>query len=60
MQTPQYLTEKEVEELTGIKVSTLQNHRNLKIGIPYVKIGTIVRYNLSDVVDTMDSHRIAA
>jgi ACT domain-containing protein len=60
MQTPQYLTEKEVEELTGIKVSTLQNHRNLKIGIPYVKIGAMVRYNFDDVVDTMDSHRIAA
>lgn len=60
MQTPQYLTEKEVEELTGIKVSTLQNHRSLKIGIPYLKIGAMVRYNLDDVVDTLDSHRMAA
>ncbi len=60
MQTPKFLTEYDVETLTGIKKSTLQNHRSQGKGIPYSKIGSMVRYNLDDVVYFMDSHRMAA
>ncbi len=56
MQTtaPQYLTEKQVAEITGFALSTLRNNRFLQRGIPYVKVGKSVRYKLGDVIAFMD------
>jgi len=46
----QYLTEKQVSEITGRAVQTLRNERFLGRGIPYVKVGRSIRYSLEDVV----------
>lgn len=53
-----WLSEKEVSAMTGISRSTLQKHRFKGIGIPYSKIGSLVRYALGDVVAFMDQRRV--
>lgn len=54
-----WLTEKEVSEITGISVSTLQKARFYRRGVPYFKIGRSVRYSLTDVQAFMAFHRIS-
>ena len=54
----QYLTEKDVAKITRLSLATLRNDRFLSRGIPYVKIGRSVRYNLEDVIGYMESHKI--
>jgi predicted DNA-binding transcriptional regulator AlpA len=54
----QYLTEKQVAELTGIAVQTLRNQRCEGRGFPYVKIGKSIRYRKNDVVADMESRKI--
>ena len=56
--SPQYLTESQVESMTGIARSTLQNHRFMRIGIPYVKLNRSVRYKLQDVIDYMEARKV--
>jgi hypothetical protein len=48
MQTTKYLTERETSELTRKALPTLRNDRHLRRGIPYVKDGKSIRYNLND------------
>ena len=55
---PKYLTEDEVSEITKMSLSTLRNNRFMRKGISYVKIGRSVRYNLSDVIQFMESRKI--
>lgn len=45
-----YVRETKVAELTGISVKCLQSQRQKGGGIPFVKIGRLVRYDL-DVVE---------
>ena len=54
----EYLREQAVSEITKLKLPTLRNHRHLKRGIPYVKIGGAVRYDADDVYAFMQRHRI--
>lgn len=54
----QYLTEKEVSEMTRIPLSTLRNQRHLGIGFPYLKISRSVRYSWADVVNFMEARKI--
>lgn len=54
----QYLTEKQVSEMTGRALSTLRNDRMYRRGLPYVKLGRSVRYDLEDVRTFMESRRI--
>ncbi len=54
----QYLTEKQVSEITGRALQTLRNERHLGRGIPYVKVGRSIRYSLEDVVEFMESRKI--
>lgn len=55
-----FLNEQEVSALTGRAVATLRNDRHMRRGFPYLKVGKrSVRYKLKDVVDTMESNRIA-
>lgn len=56
---PKYLTEKQVSEITSRALSTLKNDRFLNRGIPYIKAGRSVRYNLEDVLDYMESRKVA-
>ena len=54
-----YVGEQTVSQITGWSVQTLRNHRHLSKGIPYLKCGRSVRYDLSDVHNYMQSKRIA-
>jgi hypothetical protein len=58
MQTTKYLTERETSELTRKALPTLRNDRHLRRGIPYVKDGKSIRYNLNDVVSYMEARKI--
>jgi predicted DNA-binding transcriptional regulator AlpA len=53
-----YLNEVQVANLTGRALSTLRNERARGLGIPYIKIGRSVRYDLADVIRFMESHKI--
>jgi phage terminase Nu1 subunit (DNA packaging protein) len=53
-----YINEQAVSEITGFKLPTLRNHRHLRKGIPYIKAGRSVRYDLEDVESYMKRHRI--
>ena len=59
MDMPRWLNEKEAKEVTGDSLSTLRNNRHNGVGIPYYKVGKSVRYNLQEILDYMQSHRIA-
>jgi excisionase family DNA binding protein len=43
------LTVKEVSELTGVSVNTLNQWRSQGLHIPYIKLGKAVRYLRKDV-----------
>ena len=53
-----YVDENKVSKITGRAVQSLRNDRFLKKGIPYIKVGRSVRYDLRDVIDFMESRRI--
>lgn len=54
----EYLTEREVMEMTGRALSTLRNDRTAGRGFPYVKWGRFIRYRKADVVDFMESKKV--
>lgn len=56
--TARYLNEVQVSEMTGRALSTLRNERARNEGIPYIKIGRSVRYDLGDVIRFMEAHKI--
>lgn len=53
-----YLNEKKVSMITGKAISTLRNERSRRTGIPYIKAGGKVLYNLQDIIEYMNAHRI--
>lgn len=53
-----YVTEKVVSQIMDWSLQTLRNHRHLNKGIPYIKCGRSVRYDLDDVHGYMQSKRI--
>jgi len=55
---PRYLTERQVSEITGRALSTLRNDRMHGRGLPYVKMGRSVRYDLDDVRRFMESRKV--
>lgn len=54
----QYLKEQDVCEITKFKLPTLRNHRHLRKGIPFIKIGRAIFYDPVDVENYMQMHRI--
>ena len=58
MRRPKYITEIEVSEITGRALSTLRNERSKGEGITYIKVGRSVRYDLQDVIEFMEAHKI--
>jgi len=56
--TARYLNEVRVADITGRALSTLRNERARGLGIPYIKIGRSVRYDLTDVIQFMESRKI--
>jgi len=59
MSEKKWINEKEVEVMTGRKLQTLRNDRFLKRGIPYTKMKKSIRYSTEDVIQFMESRRIA-
>jgi len=55
---PKYINENQVSEITGRALSTLRNERSKGFGIPYIKLGRSVRYDLQDVIEFMEAHKI--
>lgn len=55
----QYLTEREVSKITRKALPTLRNDRHKNQGIPYVKCGRSVRYNLGDVIEYMEGRKVS-
>lgn len=48
----------EVSELTGIPTATLAQWRYRKQGMPYLRIGRLVRYDQADVIAWLQRCRI--
>jgi len=59
MSEKKWINEKEVQAMTGRKLPTLRNDRFLGRGLPYSKMGKSVRYAVEDVIQYMESRRIA-
>lgn len=51
---PEYLSPKQVSQLTGISVKTLEGMRAVRNGPPYYKPNGRVRYRLTDVREWME------
>ena len=56
---PSFLTADAVAELTGLSLETLAQWRSQRRGIPYLKIGRVVRYDPSDVQNYLDGCRVS-
>ena len=52
------LTEKEVQEYYKININTLQRNRSVGLGLPYVKLGRLVRYKVSDIEKYLDANTV--
>ncbi|MFC1657479.1 helix-turn-helix transcriptional regulator [Candidatus Moduliflexota bacterium] len=57
-QPKQYLSEVEVSDRTGIATPTLRNHRHQRKGIPYIKVGRRVLYDVLDVDGYLQKRKI--
>jgi hypothetical protein len=58
MKSTVLLTEKEVQEYYKINVNTLQRNRSVGLGLPYVKLGRLVRYKVSDIEKYLDANTV--
>jgi predicted DNA-binding transcriptional regulator AlpA len=54
----EYLTEKQVSEMTKLALPTLRNYRHQGKGPPYLKIGRSVRYSMADLLEFMERGRV--
>ena len=53
------ITPYEVSEILGVKIETLASWRCTEaVIIPYVKIGSCVRYKTSDIQEYIEKHTI--
>ena len=52
------LTEGEVSALTGIPKMSLRSHRHLRRGLPYVRIGHLVRYDAAEIEKFLDERTV--
>ena len=50
------LDERQLAELLNVPVRTLQAQRQRGMGIPFLKIGRLVRYETSNVSEYLKSH----
>ncbi len=49
------LTSKEVSQMLGVSIRTLANYKKME-KLPYYQFGRIVRYDLEDVLEHIESH----
>lgn len=52
------VNETQAAEMLGRAVQTLRNDRHLRQGPPYIKIGRSVRYQVGDLLNYLERHRI--
>jgi excisionase family DNA binding protein len=57
--SPSLLSAEQVSELTGLSVETLAQWRSQRRGLPYLKIGRRVRYDLTDVQTYLRGCRVS-
>ena len=58
-ESPRWLNEQSVSDLTQIPVNTLRDWRKPgKVVLPFSKIGRLVRYSESAVVSYIDAHEV--
>ena len=53
-----YLSERQLAQLTGLSVKTLQGWRLQRCGFPYVKLGSAVRYPLGDALTYLERNTV--
>jgi len=53
------LTPEEVSAFVGVPVTTLAQWRYRKCGIPYLRIGRLVRYSQADVESFLQGSKVA-
>ena len=58
MEFQRLLNAKQVSGLTGIPLATLAQWRYRKCGLPYLRIGRLVRYDAADVDSYLQRCRI--
>lgn len=51
---PEYLSPRQVSQLTGIPIKTLEAWRGVRKDLPYYKVGRGVRYKIQDVRDFIE------
>jgi hypothetical protein len=54
----EFVNDRQASTITGIAVQTYRNWRQNKKGPAYVKIGSSVRYSISDLRAFMEARRI--
>lgn len=52
------LNEKETADMLGISVKTLQKWRYLGIGVPFVKVGRLVRYKIECILEYLRKNEV--
>ena len=58
MSHQELLTEKQLSDQTNISISTLRSHRHLRRGLPYVRIGHLVRYDAAEIEKFLDERTV--
>ena len=58
MESPKWVNEEVVSEITGLALQTLRNRRMQGLGPAYSKVTRGVRYKVSDVVEFMESRKV--
>ena len=58
MESQKFVNDKVVSKITGRAIQTLRNDRFMGKGIPYVKLGRQVVYDVSDIYEFMDRRKI--
>lgn len=53
-----YLSEKQTAEYIGLSVKTLQRLRGSGKGMPFVKAGTRIIYDINDLNDYMSARKV--
>ena len=57
-QPERLIDEKTTSELLGNSVSTLQSDRYNRRGIPFIKVGRLVRYKVKDILEYIEKNRV--
>lgn len=52
------LTDVEVADILNMSVQTLRNWRNQGRGLPYIRLGSSIRYQVADVLDELENRKI--